>query len=190
MSSSTFRAFLGLPLPAPIRSTLTEYQHFFRAAGVRARWVPTENFHVTLCFLGNITHEQGAALDEVLPALVAEQSALQLKLSAPSAFPHAQEPAVIWCDPEILQGDPCALQRTLSDTVAAHGISLKRRAFQPHVTLFRMRRGHGLSTVSRCLEAPPTPRSDAFWVDSVALWRSELRRGGAAYHLLKEYPLK
>lgn len=190
MSASTFRAFLGLPLPERVRATLAEYQVPFRAAGVRASWVPTENFHVTLSFLGNISHNEVAALDETLPATLSAHDALHLKLDSLGAFPNSRKPAVVWSGLKILQGDPITLHRALSDILADFGILEERRAFQPHVTLFRMRRGHGTGAVARCLDAPALPDSDAFWVDNVALWRSELRRGGAAYHLLKEYPLK
>ncbi len=190
MSFSTFRAFLGLPLPAPIRANLSAAQAPFREAGVRASWVPEENFHLTLCFLGNISHDDVVALDEAVSDSLAEHDALQLALGGIGAFPSARRPAVVWNGVEVLQGNPAGLYETLSAVVADFGIPLERRAFQPHVTLFRMRRGHGTGAVTRCLERASAPASDAFWVDNVALWRSELRRGGAAYHVLKEYPLK
>ena len=190
MSESTFRAFLGLPLPESIRTTLAHCQVPFREAGVRASWVPPENFHLTLSFLGNISHDHVAALDEVLSVSLMTHDALHLQLGTLGAFPSAKRPAVVWTGIDVVHGDAVALHKEISDVVAGLGISVERRAIQPHVTLFRMRRGHGAGTVTRCLEAAAPPDSDAFWVDNVALWRSELRRGGAAYHILKEYPLK
>src|ERR1700748_2463412 len=52
------RLFIALPVPEEIADELTTLQ-----SGVPdARWVPAENFHVTLCFAGEV---QGGALRDL-----------------------------------------------------------------------------------------------------------------------------
>jgi len=191
VSEATFRAFVGLPIPPPIRHALGEMQAAFRHAGVRAAWVAPENFHITLRFLGNITYAQLESLDSALGGALANCRAMQFSLDGADVFPDMGHPAVVWAGLRALHGDADGLYAAVCEAAAAIGVAPGRRHVQAHVTLCRLRRGHAPSArLQEALAAARARVSDEFWVDSVALWRSELRRGGAVYHQIKEYPLQ
>ncbi len=191
MSEARFRAFLGLPLPTTLRTHLAELQDRFRRTGLRASWVAPENFHITLQFLGNITHENLGTLDQALTEPLGKVSALQLGLDRVEAYPSSERVNGVWVGTRTLRGDMGAVVPLIRSAAREIGLKSEERAFHSHVTLFRLRRGRASHKgLHDALASANPPVSDDFWVDAVALWRSELRRGGAVYHCLKEYPLK
>ena len=48
------RTFLALDLDEPIRRALADAAEDFPADGSKIRWVPPENLHVTVKFLGDV----------------------------------------------------------------------------------------------------------------------------------------
>lgn len=191
MSEATVRAFVVIPVPAPVRHALKGMQANFRDAGIRATWVPPENFHVTLRFLGNITYPQIDQLDETLSQTLAHCSAVRFSLEGAGVFPNLKRPSAVWAGLNTLGGDPDGVYTAADIAATSIGSTPEKRPFQPHVTLFRLRRGHApQARLVEALAAVEARVADDFWADSVALWKSELRRGGAVYHQLKEYPLQ
>lgn len=191
MSETGIRAFLGLPLPEARHPFLQGLQDTFREAGLRASWVPPENFHLTLHFIGHLPHDAIDDFDHRLGQALRDQSAVHLTLVGAGAFPGVHRPKVIWAGVRELAGSCEKLYHATGQAVTESGFERDERAFHPHITLCRLRRppvGH--ARVAGCFDDLASRVSDDFWVDSVALWKSELRRGGARYHQIKEYPLQ
>lgn len=191
MSESAVRAFLCMPLPTHIHRSLAELQDMYRERGIRANWVPPDNFHITLHFLGNVSHTLLGHLDRELEHALSGQPAVQIRLFGTGVFPDLRRPKVVWAGVTELQGRGSALHAAGGEAVRASGLAVEERPFHAHVTLFRLRHSR---TTGRMLESVQAATahwaSDDFWVDNVALWKSELRRGGAVYHPIKEYPLQ
>jgi RNA 2',3'-cyclic 3'-phosphodiesterase len=190
VSDATFRAFVGLALPAAIRHTLGEIQSRFRRTGLRANWVRPENFHLTLQFLGQISHAQFEALDLALQDQLRQCSPVHLALDSTGVFPDTRHPAVAWSGIRVLAGDFGVVHGAVTKAWSSAGGRLDSRPPHPHVTLFRMRHCNQHALLRKALEDTKLPPPDDFWADSVALWKSELRRSGAVYDRLKEYPLR
>lgn len=77
------RLFLGIELPLFWREALDRGAAGLRRAGVRANFTRTDNYHLTLVFLGE-THRAeaaAAALHQV------EASPFPLRSASPAAFP-------------------------------------------------------------------------------------------------------
>jgi RNA 2',3'-cyclic 3'-phosphodiesterase len=190
VSEAVFRAFVGLPIPTSLQRSLMDLQSHFRHSGLRGKWVAPENFHITLRFLGNITYPEMESLGAVLTKGLESCTALHLALDGTGVFPSVDRPSVVWAGVNVLRGDGQALYEAVGASAESIGLADENRPFHPHVTLFRLRQCHQHGSLARSLEKTRGFQAEDFWADSVALWRSELRHGGAAYHLLKEYPLK
>ena len=94
--------------------------------------VPAANFHITLCFLGEINHRQHEALVYELDQLVSEPFSLTLNATG------------LWNGPKILFAAPTDTPKALNELAklsrkAARkaAVEVESREYKPHVTLVR-----------------------------------------------------
>lgn len=203
MAGESARLFVALDLPREVRSALVEWRApVLSAAEGVLRPVAEEALHVTLCFLGQVPVASAGAIGAAVELVVGEAGAglahgagaagtpiagalaLGEPLWLPRRRPHALTRAVADRDGSLgrLQG---ALAVALSD---GGWYAAEERAFLPHVTVARVRRGSDLRALTqRELPAPPAL---AFAGEAVALYRSHLGSGGARYEALTRVPLR
>lgn len=178
-----WRLFIALGLPAALRTALTHEQERLQAAGLHAAWVRTPGMHLTLHFLGDMPV---TLLERVEAACVQAATGvppLRLRAEGLRCFPSARRPRVLVTN---VLGDVQQLKRLhqrLVRRLGRLGARLDSRPYRPHVTIGRFRRplrGAPLAVLQRALAAPSVSYGE--WVaDAVALFRSELRPGGAVY---------
>ncbi|MFC7608726.1 2'-5' RNA ligase family protein [Teichococcus aestuarii] len=79
------RLFVALPLPEALREQLSDL-----AGGLPgARWVPPENYHLTLRFIGEVEGWRADELDEALAGIRAGPSTSSWRGSTSSRRPGA-----------------------------------------------------------------------------------------------------
>lgn len=105
------------------------------------RWVPPEQWHLTLVFCGDVEERRVAELSERLGRAAARTSPFALQLAGAGTFPKQSARArVLWAG---LEGDLTSLSRLAERCTAAArrtGIDVEDRPFRPHLTLARARR--------------------------------------------------
>lgn len=175
------RLFAAIAIPTQIGEGLVRRQQGLPGA----RWRPTEAFHITLRFFGEISERQADDLDAELAAV--SGSALTLKLEGVGAFDDGGIPHAVWAGvPE----DP-ALKRLAArcETAARRaGLPPDRRAWRPHVTLAYLRAAEP-PRVAAWIQGHNLLKSPPFRVSSFGLYSSRLSSEGAAYRLERSYPL-
>jgi RNA 2',3'-cyclic 3'-phosphodiesterase len=167
------------------------------------RVVGRQSLHVTLCFLGTRPEAEVEAIGAAC-AGVAGRAVAGLALGSVLWLPSARRPSVLAvgiADPE---GGLAALQATVARSLVALGCyAVERRAYLPHVTVARVRRGGALGGGAlggggggeeRCWRgfggsAATTSPADPFDGVAVTLFRSRLRAGPARYERLRSVPL-
>ena len=176
------RTFLALELPQHIRSQLVLQQFLMPVK----RKLPPENFHITLVFLGESTHEQLDALDQALMRL--DCPPVEIALQGLGLFGKGKAHnlhAVVAPDPALM-----ALQDKLVRLARAVGFAPEKRRFTPHVTLAYLRPGtFEQGELEQAVALSGGFRTDPVTVNEVALVRSHLRADGAVYDVLERYPL-
>ncbi|MFC7326471.1 RNA 2',3'-cyclic phosphodiesterase [Marinactinospora rubrisoli] len=117
-----------------------------RAGGRALRWMPREEWHITLLFLGQVPDPEVPGLRDLLGREVAGRRAMRLALRGAGTFPaDAARGRVLWAG---LDGDlePLAdLADALRSAAEAHGVPIEARPFVPHLTLARSRGPHDLT---------------------------------------------
>lgn len=176
------RAFLAIPIPEATVATLVALQ----ARIPVGRPVPEDNLHLTLAFLGDVTDDTLAALDDLL-------SVTPLP-SAPVSFCGLgtfgdMERGLVFAD---VRSDQrlMALQAKVAQTARMAGAELPRRRFRPHVTLTRSNRqpkGPARDRLAATLGAPVD--IPGFEARDLVLFQSTLTSGGARHDRLAHYPL-
>ena len=176
------RAFVALTLPEPIRSELVLTQ----MALPLPRRVPPGNLHLTLAFLGELTHP---ALDEVHGALSALRApGFDLRLRGLGLFggkrPRNLHAGVV-PEPALEH-----LQAKVVRAVRNAGVPLEARRFVPHVTLARFSpEAVDLPRLEPAVAGAGLFSAGPFAVDHFVLMRSWLRDPEPEYDVLAEYPL-
>jgi 2'-5' RNA ligase len=177
-----------LLLPDRVRAGLAAVSEELRSQTRGLTWVPPDNLHLTLRFLGEIGP---ATLEDVRDAVVAAAAVVApftVSLGGLSGFPAGRAPRVLWASVAAGGERIETLFAELDAALVARGIPGESRAFHPHVTLARARHPRGAAELVRVLGVGP-----AFGdvpVEVLHLMRSELGPRGARYSALTAAPLR
>ena len=187
------RAFIAIEIPLGIRETvckaITPLQN---GLGSAVRWVPMENMHLTLKFLGDVSPANVEMLSQMLHAEADLFHCFDLHLSGLNSFPNLKRPRVIYIGiqaPTILE----ALQRGFDSASRRLGYESEERGFSPHLTIGRVKQtitATEQQTIRRALEDARIDLLGTARVDSVHLYKSDLKPSGSVYTRLFSAPLR
>ena len=158
------RLFVALDLPPSMRTRLS-----FLAGGLPGvRWVPPENFHITLRFIGELPGWRAEEVDQALAAIRAP--GFELQLAGVGAFEKAGRVTALWVG---VERNPALehLQAKIERAVQHAGVEAERARFVPHVTLARLGARAGARPGGARGEGVPEAKVAA-WVQSHNLFRS------------------
>jgi len=175
------RLFVALPLPMELRTRLS-----WMTGGLQgARWVPPENYHITLRFIGELAGYQAEEVDHALAGLRAPGFTLQL--AGVGTFEKAGRVNALWVGVE-RNAALDHLQAKVETALQRAGLERERRRYQPHVTLARLD-GVPESKVAAWVQGHNLFRSDPVLVEHFTLFRSRLGKEQAVYEAEVEYQL-
>jgi 2'-5' RNA ligase len=183
------RAFFAVELPASVKDGLGRVSAELARSGADVRWIPAENLHLTLKFLGEIEPERLGAVREAVQAAVASLPRFEWRPGGIGAFPSAVAPAIVWAGAEEGAGRLVALASSVEDAVASACVARDARPFSPHVTIGRARSGAGRLRLAAALAAARYRSEAAVETERVTLFRSRLGAAGAVYEPLAFLPL-
>jgi len=180
--SATQRLFIALTPPAPVRSAVAE----LRTPSRNVRWTPTEQLHVTLRFLGEVTLELSEILIDRLETISVDPFVLPIE--GVGSFPQKGLPRVLWVG--IGSGHPRLhqLRKQVDDTLLAVGADADLRTFHPHITVGRCNE-KATPAVNAWVRTHREFAGPVFLVETFDLYASELHPTGAVHRLLVSFPL-
>lgn len=152
----------------------------------QARWQNTQQFHITLQFLGEVQPGPAQRFSEALEEV--DGPAFQTSLMGCGLFPHRGPVRTLWLGVE----DPrpfSLLHRQVTQIGERCGLRVERRRYQPHLTLARFSRRPPQSLLDDWMENHFAYRSPPFMVNSIHLYRSVLSPSGARYCVEASFPL-
>ena len=179
------RTFLALELPQTVRNKLSAHVELISGHDnlQQIRWLPKENYHLTLAFLGNVDYVLIRSLQLKLEQNLSYNKAVPFRFSEITPFPFSGTPkiaaAMLERSEELMQ-----LQNSVANCVRAFGISLERRRFTPHVTLGRLK-----SRSRKSLTFQPQQIFLEGVSEKVIILQSELTPKGAVYTSLGQISL-
>jgi len=184
VTRSNHRLFVAFDVPEEHRLWLHDQTRELRDGLSAARWIPLENQHVTLKFLGPIAAEK---LDAVGAACTAAARAIApgpLRLGPLGAFPNVRRARVLWAGIADPGGVTTALAAALDRHLEPLGVAPESRGYTPHLTLARLKTPTSLHDLP---ELPVAP--EAFPLQEIVLYRSHLSPRGSTYEALARAPL-
>lgn len=170
----TKRLFTGLELPAYCRAALVALDP--RLPGLR--WLPEEQLHLTLSFLGDVDAAQETRLREALGEVRVPPFFLPLR--GVGLFSAKGRPSVVWVG--VGKGHPhlFVLHRRIQDAVLHAGLEPDLKPFHPHVTTGRAR-GISRQALQPFLRRLADADCGLFEVKGFTLFSSALAPEGAVH---------
>jgi 2'-5' RNA ligase len=162
------RLFAGVELPADARTAIEVATAPLRMTIPGFRWVPAENLHLTLVFLGWMEAVDVEPIRASLEAAVAPAPPFVARLGATGRFPERGKVRVLWV------GFTTAVDALtdLADRARA-GVADRvtdARPFRPHVTVARARQPVRVGATAMAVPS----LDNEVGVDGVTLFRSHL----------------
>ena len=187
------RAFIAIEIPQPVKDSLKRTSATLREKiGNSIRWVPVDNMHLTLKFLSDIL----LPVVDALPPLLQTEAGLippfEIHVGGLGSFPNWKMPRVLWVGiqaPAELE----ALFRGIESACGRLGIEPETRGFSPHLTIGRVKPYSSTaerSNIRRVLESTTIDSLGVARVDSVHLFKSDLKPSGAVYTRLFSVELR
>ncbi len=179
---AVMRIFFAMPLRPEDRVRVAALLETLRPVFGRARWVPSENLHLTLRFLGD---RDVATVTQLIQWLCESWtppiSPLSLSPQGLGAFPSGARHTLFL---RLQASDALlSLYASLEDALYQLGEPRERRRFQPHITLARdVALPGGIAPVASAHSVSGEP----FALGRVTLFESVFHAGGVTYEPLAE----
>jgi RNA 2',3'-cyclic 3'-phosphodiesterase len=188
------RTFIAIDFPEAILESIEKQTARLRHAlgDEHIRWVPVQNMHLTLKFLGNTASNHLDFLKQMLARTADTCPPFDLHIGGFGSFPNWKRVRVLWLGIHAPAELP-SLQKKLEDGATKLGFEKEARAFSAHLTLGRVRQGASPADIQRISAAAGSIQLGNIGVaqvDSVHLYHSELRPEGSNYTKLFSAPLK
>ena len=186
MSGDALRSFLAADLsPQALAQAVQVIECLRREVPRGVRWVPEENLHLTLKFLGGVEPDFISRLVTAASAKLEGLAPFEVVLGGLGAFPNARRARVIWLGVCAGGAQLARLARKLDAAAARIGVERERRPYRTHLTLGRLRQPAPVA-----LSGVPCPDGLPFSVEEVVLYESRLSSTGAQYIPLARLPLR
>lgn len=176
------RLFVGLDLPWETRQRLA----MLGGKGIPgAKWVPIENYHLTLRFVGEVQAHMAEEVDHALAALRARR--FTLELAGVGTFAKGGRETTLW-----VGAAKCAaldhLAAKVETALQRAGLPAERRRFTPHVTLARLDNAPA-DKLAAFVQANNLFRAAPVEMEHFTLFSSQLGKEASVYTAEVEYPL-
>ena len=184
LDSELMRLFVAVDLDASVRHAAGAVAQALQqrlGETLRARWVPADNMHLTVRFIGHVHEDRvSAVIDALRPELPVERFAIAL--GDPGVFPPHGPPRVLWIG--LAEGLPSlrATHEELNRRLRPLGFEPESRPYSAHLTLARVKEAsRGSAAATR--EALRAVRVGAArcHIDHVTLFESRLSPRGSIY---------
>ncbi len=183
------RCFIAVTLPAPLKQSVGEMMRSLGETGADVKWVPEQNLHLTLKFLGAIGEEKIEEMTGALRKKLSPYRPFYITIGGVGCFPGGRHPRVIWVG--IQEYGPLEdIYREVEGVMKQFGYPPEDRPFSPHLTIGRVRSGKRLAEVLKRLDELRAVDIGEFEVKGVTFMKSELKPGGAEYSSLAEIQLE
>ena len=175
------RIFIGIPIDKQSQRIINKLLGPLKELRTDIRWVPENNRHLTLAFLGDTPKSEIDRLIRAFDNTYQQRSCFQFCLSELTRFPNASGRIIA------LTGQPAGPLETIFQSTRQlldkTRVESDQKKFRPHITLARVRKAGHVNTIF------DQQTEISLDVASVVLYQSTLTNTGSIYSRLKETKL-
>ncbi|WP_347158126.1 RNA 2',3'-cyclic phosphodiesterase [Pontibacter chitinilyticus] len=175
----SIRLFAAAMIPPAVKAQLLALQQSFQHPNIR--FMPEQNLHLTLYFIGNVPLAQLPSIQEHIGQVVQQQRPFTLTLNCLETGPNSKAPRLVWARFQRNEAFEL-LSHQLAEALAPEPV--KQQKAIPHITMARFRK----DTLKPLALPPVYPDAPVeLSVTAVGLWKSELASPHPVYSVLQSY---
>jgi len=192
-TTEKLRLFIAISIPEPVRDEIIRVQQELQPLVPRAvaRWARSDQFHLTLRFLGDVPADGVEDLKQSVNAVCRNARPLSLRAEGVGFFPNLRSPRVVWVGINDRAGRLVDLQKQIEAAAGRFSPEPGEKNFTGHATLGRLK-NPGPADVRDLAARAESLEKRLFgeWTaPEIEIIRSELSPVGARYTSLATFRL-
>lgn len=184
------RLFLGVNLSLAttrkIADVVARMQRVVDDRELRVAWIPPDNLHVTIKFLGWARAEVLPAIRDKAEEWTRTRKGFELAARGVGAFPDERHARILWVGVQDPSGALGRLVTDIEGAMAELGFERETRAYHPHVTIGRVKDGRDAEEL---LARHAQTDFGSSLVREVVIYESIMKAKGSEYVALHRLPL-
>lgn len=183
------RLFLAVELSAGVREGVAAFQRELEPRLGSVRWVPPENLHLTVRFIGEEGAEVAEGLSRTLPERLENVPPCTVGFRGFGCFPNPKRARILWVGVDPVPEELRRVHALCETTVTELGVEPETRPFRPHLTIGRVKRRGRHRTLEESVPAFSDRSFGELPVSEVVLFESLLSSEGARHTTLERFRL-
>ena len=185
------RLFVAISLDDTVRTAVETLVQDLKRSAEELRWVRPEAMHLTLKFIGETEEDKLAPIKQALASVKTSTPAMPaiVEYREVGFLPNQRRPRILFV---AITENPVLseLAQKVEDALTPLGIEKEDRAFRPHLTLARFRKGNesAVTKLKEVIASLPSREFGQVRAEEFHLYQSELSPGGAKYTTLERFP--
>lgn len=188
----TIRSFIAIPIIADIQRRVVRFIERLQNHDEGAvKWVPLDNLHLTLKFLGDVDNRMIPDVCRVMRQSSQGIGPFEVGFHGAGGFPDIDRARVLWVGVNIGNEILTPWVQTLEDQLAGLGFKREPRTYQAHLTIGRFKTGRRASP--DLIDAVTTAYDQDFGsmlLQEAHLIASFMERKGPTYTVMDRLELK
>jgi len=187
--NKTIRTFIALPLNIQTQTIISEIINNLKKLDCNVKWIKPENVHLTLKFLGDISADKIKPIALSIENILEKTHSINVEIDSVGAFPNTRNPRIVWTGLKDIDERIKNLALSLEDELEKIGLERGARAFNPHITIGRVKYFKNIKILERGLETYKSFKKHTEIVNNIILYKSTLTNKGPIYEEIEKFPL-
>ena len=181
---NSIRSFIAIPMDPEVCRATVRLIDRIREPGDGIKWVPTDNLHLTLKFLGDVHNTEVPRVCEIIRAVCADFEPFELRFAGTGGLPALSRARVIYAGVDDASGSLTRMVMDLEKQLADLGFKPEPRDYKPHLTLGRAKSRRASEEVVRRIEDEMDVELGNMSVTEVQMIASFLDKHGPTYQVM------
>jgi 2'-5' RNA ligase len=174
------RIFIAIELSESVKKSLYRTQHTLKDSCPDVRWIPAEQLHLTVKFLGEVADSDVDAACQAMARAAAASKPFTMRTQECGCFPERGSVRIVWTKAADEGGLLARCVEAVEAQIEPLGFPREHRPFAAHITIGRVRDDKSKGRLRAMVEAHRGANVEQE-VASLTLMSSELSPKGSTY---------
>ncbi len=183
MVDQKIRSFLAIELNNALVKEASFFVQQIKDKNSSFRFIPHQNWHLTLHFFGSLSPEKVDRLNEHLPSIFAQTKPFHILFSGFGGFPTNERSRILWLGVKDETNQLLILKEQLDRALLKMNFPIETRSYHPHITIARAQK---LEFCNFAGFEKNEFKAKAI-VEKVSLFKSTLTSSGPEYVIIQSF---